>query len=48
MIAYDVERMGGYAKALSRREARIEVTSNYAESVRRFLDEIRQASTSRS
>ena len=44
MIAYDVERIGGYPEVLRRREARIEVTSNYVESVRRFLDEIREAS----
>lgn len=44
MIAYDVEGQGSYAEALKRREASIEVTRDYVESVHRFLDEIRQAS----
>jgi len=44
MIAYDVERQGSYAEALTRREASIEVTRNYVREVHRFLAEIRKAS----
>ena len=47
MIAYDVERLGSYADALKRREAGIEVTRDYVQSVRRFLEEIRQVSKRR-
>ncbi|HEX6679643.1 MAG TPA: hypothetical protein VF063_03260 [Gaiellaceae bacterium] len=43
MVAYDVERSGGYAEVLKRR-AGVEVTREYVESVRRFLDGIRQSS----
>ena len=45
MIAYDVERQGSYAEALKRREAGIEVTNDYVQSVRRFLSDIRQTSS---
>ena len=41
MIAYDVERAGSYAQVLKQREATIQVTREYVESVRRFLDEVR-------
>jgi len=44
MVALDVERAGSYAEVMRRREASIEVTREYVESVRRFLDEIRQSS----
>jgi len=44
MIAYDVERAGSYAQVLKQREAAIQVTRDYVESVHRFLDEVRQAS----
>jgi len=44
MIAYDVERQGGYAEVLRQREASIEVTNHYVQEVRRFLDDIRGAS----
>jgi len=45
MIAFDVERQGSYALALKRREAGIEVTHAYVQDVRRFLDDIRDASS---
>jgi len=45
MIAYDVERQGSYAEALKRREVGIQVTNDYVQSVRRFLDEMRGASS---
>src|SRR5262245_30133340 len=44
MIAYDVERAGSYAHVLRQREATIQVTRDYVESVHRFLDEVRQTS----
>ena len=43
MIARDVEGQGSYAEILKKRGASIEVTREYVESVRRFLDDIRQA-----
>ena len=43
MIAYDVERAGSYAQVLKQREATIQVTRDYVESVHRFLDEVRHA-----
>ena len=45
MIAYDVERHGSYAEVLKRREAGIEVTNDYVQSVRRFLSDIRETSS---
>jgi len=45
MIAYDVERQGGYAEVLQRREASIEATRDYVRRVHCFLDEIREASS---
>src|SRR5262249_30890579 len=44
MVALDVERTGSYAEVMRRREASIEVTREYVESVRLFLNEIRQSS----
>ena len=44
MIAFDVEGQGSYAEVFKRRGASIEVTRDYVESVRRFLNDIRQAS----
>jgi hypothetical protein len=45
MIAYDVERQSCYAEALERRQAGIQATHAYVQSVRRFLDKIRESSS---